>query len=514
MTMNLSKSTDYERRICTYQAYIAARTLRNPCLHNLSKFLTDDSKSRRDCRISCLEFSSESRVPSSRNLDLESLANLLLNQTKQNSDLRGRVLIIEDLSKEIIQMLGSVLNIDPFFFASHIDVPRPEIRTTRPYMATLPSAVKSQNFINLHYHRVFEFQHRPKEPFLRDMNVPRKVKPLPSIKDVNIGLARHCCSIMRTIGKDGLWLGERKCQSLTMNEIETYPKLGLILVDVSFDSSRTWTHPDHSGTIEVTFHASPFQGGFEDFLSDAFLNDAGPDFGPWRRSLLEDLTFYWKKGQPNGFDVNAPTLVSLSYYPLKVVAAEWMTCLEVLYHSTKEYEYDSNAISAPMERLAGLYTDLYALQKWARRNMASSHKLRYVIEFLKNHGKDDRDKESINQLIEDYEHIALNFGIYNRRLEATVPIVTSLIQIIDSQRSLLETANITRLTYLALIFVPLTFVASLFSMNDKIPSSAGCFWLYFAVAIPTCALVFLIARPPKRFLVWISSKIGDFRNYL
>lgn len=108
-------------------------------------------------------------------------------------------------------MLGSSLNIDPFFFASHIDAPQSEIVTTRPDMVILPSAAKSQNFLTLHYHRAIVFERRPKEPLLRDMNVPRKVKALPSIKNVNIGLAKHCCSIMRTMGKDGLWLGKRIC---------------------------------------------------------------------------------------------------------------------------------------------------------------------------------------------------------------------------------------------------------------------------------------------------------------
>lgn len=226
------------------------------------------------------------------------------------------------------------------------------------------------------------------------------------------------------------------------------------------------------------------------------------------------MILYWSNGQASRFDVNAPTLVSLSYYPLKVVAAEWMTYLEVLYHSTKEYEYDSSAIAAPMEKLAELNTDLYALQKWTRRIMASSHKFCYVIGFLKHRSNDDRDKESIAQLIEDYEHIASTLGIYGRRLEATVPIVTSLIHMIDSQRSLIETANITRLTYLAMVFVPLTFVASLFSMNEEITSSIHCLELYFAVAIPMCALVFLIARPPKQVFRLLASKIRKWRNVL
>lgn len=284
-----------------------------------------------------------------------------------------------------------------------------------------------------------------------------------------------------------------------------------MVVDVSFNQSYILRHRDDNGTRRVTLQARLFQGGFEDFLSGTFLDSPVPDFGPGRRSLLEDTIFYWSNGLPQEFDVKSPTLVSLSYYPLKIIAAEWMTYLEVIYHSTKQYEYVLNAIHAPMEQMAILHTDLSALQKWTRRNMATSHKLRYVISSLKHRGDKARDMESCTQLIEDFEHIASMTDIFNHRLEATVPIVTSMIQMIDSQRSLIETANITRLTYLALVFVPLTFVASLFSMNDKITLDAGPFWLYFAIAIPVCMSVFFIARPPKRVLELLAAKIWKSR---
>ena len=75
-------------------------------------------------------------------------------------------------------------------------------------------------------------------------------------------------------------------------------------------------------------------------------------------------------------------------------------------------------------------------------------------------------------------------------------VATSLIQAIDSRRSLTETINISRLTYLALSFIPLTFVSGLFSMNDNIAPGGKLFGLYFAVSIPLCIIVFLIVRPP------------------
>ena len=50
------------------------------------------------------------------------------------------------------------------------------------------------------------------------MNVLRKVKILSQLKGINIGLARHCCLILRTKGKDGLWLGKRA----SFISLETY----------------------------------------------------------------------------------------------------------------------------------------------------------------------------------------------------------------------------------------------------------------------------------------------------
>ena len=100
--MNPSNTTTYERpQTGTYQSSIAARTWRNPCLRTISKFLA--------------EFSSASHVPSSRDLDLESLARILRFEKKDKDSLEGRILIIEDLFKDIIQMLGSSLNTDLLF---------------------------------------------------------------------------------------------------------------------------------------------------------------------------------------------------------------------------------------------------------------------------------------------------------------------------------------------------------------------------------------------------------------
>ncbi|KAG6989790.1 hypothetical protein G7Y79_00064g094130 [Physcia stellaris] len=136
---------------------------------------------------------------------------LLRNENTETRDVKGRILIIEDLSNDVVEILGSMLGIDPLFFASHIDSFEDQIATTRPSTAILPSTLRSQNFVNLPYHRVVELELGSLESekgLLRDMNVPRKVAILPTLKGINVGLARNCCSILKTETRDGLWLGE------------------------------------------------------------------------------------------------------------------------------------------------------------------------------------------------------------------------------------------------------------------------------------------------------------------
>lgn len=160
-----------------------------------------------------------------------------------------------------------------------------------------------------------------------------------------------------------------------------------------------------------------------------------------------------------------------------------MTYLEVMYHSTKHYEYTQDTVPAVLEQIATLNTDLIALQRWSRRSMATHLKIHSVISFLEHHCPKDRDGGTCRLLIEDYKHIASSLDIYSRRLEAMVPIVTSLIQIIDNYRSLIETANLSRLTHLALVFVPLTFVSGLFSMNETVKPGSKAFWIYGSYSV-------------------------------
>jgi hypothetical protein len=60
----------------------------------------------------------------------------------------------------------------------------------------------------------------------------------------------------------------------------------------------------------------------------------------------------------------------------------------------------------------------------------------------------------------------------------------------------LQAANITRLTYIALVFVPLSWVTGLFSMSEHYSPGQEQFWIYFATALPLLLVVLLFSIFP------------------
>jgi hypothetical protein len=259
-------------------------------------------------------------------------------------------------------------------------------------------------------------------------------------------------------------------------------------------------HKDDPG-YQVDVHLKPYLGPYENFAElPTFsgnwqsLSDSSPG------GMFDDAIYYWQQKVPSWFNPDEPTIQALAYYPLQIVAAEWIKYTEVMYDCIKRFEYHGSQLPT----LSQFNTDLRELQSWRRRALRSQEKCAAIIRRLTAYKSPNVDHQTaMENLVADYEAIDDKIKIAGRTLENMLPVVTSLVQIIDARQSFAETANIRRLTILALTFVPLSFVASLFSMNSaNMPGSAH-FWVYFVVAVPLTLLVFLVARPPAALICYV-----------
>ena len=266
---------------------------------------------------------------------------------------------------------------------------------------------------------------------------------------------------------------------------------------------------------KVQFCLKPFLGAYEDFMGP-FPSSEGLDTPamPRERGISYDLGQYWERSLPICFDPKDPTIQSLAYDPLRMIAAEWVRYVAVMHECLRGHEQKDDGDPALKE----FDTRLQELQSWRRRTMLSQQKVRSVLRSLQSWmTKNPNDMSLLQPLAIDYEYISTNIEEFGRMLESSISVVTSVVQIVEARRSFNEASNIRRLTILALIFVPLSYVSSLFSMNSTNALGSPHFWVYFVVAIPVTLLVVMVARVPRlgswNSVAWLKARRGGRREW-
>ncbi|KAF1960375.1 hypothetical protein CC80DRAFT_292748 [Byssothecium circinans] len=495
-----------------YRSKIKTQKERNPCLTELYDFLSQPGSRRCRSRIVSLDFVTHDKSPTSRIIQPTDLLSEL--ECPQTPPQPGQILIVEDITPEVVETLGGALGLDPRFFASYISQAWRKLRAQSPQTCALPSRERRQSFVPLYYHRtvVAHGLEPDAAQFVRTCNHQRKLFVLPPIKGERVGLAQHACAVLKTGRADGRWIG-------------------IILVDPPLQNDYTQLRSRE--TLPTSVSLKPFLGGCEDFEDDPIVDTSSPaqqlELGDGdgtstridRRGMLGELVHHWTtSAQPLAVlhACTPPSLQALAYLPLRIVAAEWVNYRTLVEFSVKEHEWVSGGRSSWMDELEGLDKHLRNLQTWRRRVLASQQKMRQIARFLAapvpgvesasprcNNGICCGSRNSISNepsdleaawaaLRADYAFLGAEIGEHGARVESLVAVVTSGMALLEGRRSLAETANVSRLTLLAFFFLPLSFVATLFSMGDINAPGGSRFWVYWAVALPLTFIVTLLAQ--------------------
>lgn len=86
-------------------------------------------------------------------------------------------------------------------------------------------------------------------------------------------------------------------------------------------------------------------------------------------------------------------------------------------------------------------------------------------------------------LREDFLRLRASISEYQHRIDRLTGFVTSMIAIDDSHRGLENSRNVTRLTWLATCFIPLSLTASIFSMQEELSTIGQTVKWYFLTGI-------------------------------
>ncbi|KAI8935847.1 hypothetical protein NX059_007364 [Plenodomus lindquistii] len=410
-----------------------------------------------------------------------------------------RLFIVEDLSQQVIELLGSRFDIDPLFFREQID--EYVWHNTRDPWAMPPSLMSNMKHrpwfkmrnIRLRYHSSEDEFHKSRVE-ANSWNVLRRPD-----NDENHWHYQDkdgaVVSILRT--RTTMWIGkDKKCGNGTV---------GIVLLDPTVSQGqplwydRTMWLPTPKMGAQVIPHIKSSVSWFEDIcqMTKVF---------PW---------FELSEGHP----INAQVLAKPTLY---TICAEWLVVCDYVRSRLSQIEWElelprlfrskGDAIDTSLKRLhvwrrqVPVFREMvtetldHALPAAARLTTPSSQPSsaapnspmsvrtmfseKLVINFDNVDGFED--------IIPDFQRVLASINELQERVERLTGIVTAEIQIEDSRRGLIENHNMARLTWLATIFIPMTFISGLYSMNESVSALKDTYGWYFLTAVPFTLIVMAI----------------------
>ncbi|KAK0383166.1 hypothetical protein NLU13_9079 [Sarocladium strictum] len=419
-------------------------------------------------------------------------------EEKQETVRQNRLYIVEDLSSTTIELLGSRLSIDPTLFRDHLeDHTWFNIKDDWVEMPKLQSQLDTRQFVNLAYMRPIFFEDGGVSTLAKDQagewNVQRRLDFEGQVKS----------------GKDAWWAESEHQVGLLRSKISVWSRVddngwtGVILVDPQV----TVGHPLWNGYGQL--HSPPG-------LSDSKDLDDGtslllPGIGsPFDTLISRIVSLPRSQLQTLSSD---PERVTSHIYPL--IFSEVLVTLE--YSFTGLFQIEWQLDSQRTRHVDDLEDCIDSLHKWQRR-------LPFYVEYIEDSIAALRGRYHQGMtlappppppavaawqtsVLNDYTSLLTRLLTLQNRADKIMQMAVSIISIEESKKAMIESRNMGRITYLAFIFVPMSFVTSFLSMNEDLSQrSVIVYCVFFAISVPLLVLAVLVAMYWNRIMQWWEEK--------
>ena len=206
---------------------------------------------------------------------------------------------------------------------------------------------------------------------------------------------------------------------------------------------------------------------------------------------LEMVNFYANLSTKETQIIRADSFSTI-HHILRLMAAEWLNVSHIIECELTQLDYRrENGITG----FNSLQQEVNVLHMWRRRCARYGDMLRRSEEICSHRGpmswpKLD-DSESTNMITKDFQAVQDKFKRMETNAEKQISTVFAKISVEAGEESIDEARRVTRLTVIATIFLPMSFVASIFGMSGRFALDGDRWWMYVAVAIPLAVSITL-----------------------
>jgi Mg2+ and Co2+ transporter CorA len=445
----------------------------------------------------------QAKGPQSQEIDSQIALKELLHSLSYEPHMEPplRLFIVEDLSQQVIELLGSRFDIDPMCFREQIDdYVWHNVRDPWAQPPSLMSNMKHRQWFRMRNMRLryYKTQKEFDDAWLEAnaWNVLRRPED-----DVNhwkfADSEGAIVSIMRT--RTTMWIGKDKnCGNGTV---------GIILLDPTTSQGQPLWY-DRTNWLPIPKMDDP-------------PSSAAKQSDSWYKDIVNmTKTFPWFE-KSEGHEINPHVLAKPTLY---TICAEWLVVCDYVKARLSQIERElemprlfrskGDAIDKSLKRLhtwrrqIPIFKDMvtetleHALPAAARLTsstpMASTAPNSPLSAFGNRSMLTDTfvinfdDLTGYEDIVPDFRRVLVAVNVLQERVDRLTGIVTSEIGIEDSRRGLQENHNMARLTWLATIFIPLSFISSMYSMNEDITSLRTTYGWYFCTSIPFTLIIMYI----------------------
>ena len=447
------------------------------------RFLSSQQRLERAARtnVSMLTFEPHSAV---RRVDFRTsrdLAEALNGPANDHDDISARLFVVEDLSKDVIENLGSRFDVDPLFFRTHIsDYMWNNTRDPWVELPNLDFMASKRSYLHVRYVRTRYFR-----------------------TEEELSIARFEAggfNVLRRIDKDTNWVEGADIPG---------SDVGLIRSNVSL-----WIRPNRNGQtgvlgillVDPTISAGyPLWDGYRTLNDCPSMTEDSISPGPPRTSVFEDTIYWIQSLNPEEITKIAQDPRILFKKTLLIVCAEWYTLIK--YATTRltqlEWELENPRLQT------GLEDSLKKLHTWRRRiPIFNTLLLEALDKIVKRDTFAFGTANHIQDLRPDFEILSNDINRLIARANAIMATLTAVMSIEETKKAIQQNKSLTRLTWLAATFVPLTFLTGLFSMQPSIAELTQTIWIYFAAAVPLTAVALLTTR----YAIAVTEGLGSLKG--
>jgi hypothetical protein len=435
-----------------------------------------------------------------------------------------RLFIVENVCAETISLLGERFDIDPQFFADHLNnEPWYRIANVADRIPALPSTQKLQDFLQLRYiepRQLSKFQysfHGSHATFSHEERKVDKADDHSVTSDAKsfMNPDETTTRIPRKAGK----LNPRTRKGREFEPLLCTRQVITVWFKKTDDGSKGWTGisptpwfvlASTDDTTGVVLLDPPFklpQGdlycepvGHRTFSRRASVMNEPEDTLPPtsnREALARHLSERFSSNPALLESAKSDCFLILGDV-YRLVASNWIVINEYVNRELATIEYILEKEEPTFRDLEVYLKDLYIY----RRRVTRYHELiTQAKEQCSTRGQRCWSRDDVSNLAapdaKDMEgdFIYLQDKVLGtaRRIEKNINLLTALVSIGEGKQALDENHGIARLSLLATVFLPFSTIATIFSIQGGYGPGQSTFWLFWAIAIPLTVFVLALS---------------------